>query len=84
MFSMKQQKTYNIDVIWDNEAAVFVAHSDDVPGLNTEAPTLPELVERVTDIVPILLSENETSELGGGYLFNHQPFLVPFQEQVCG
>ena len=32
---------------WDSEAGVWVAESDDVPGLVTEADTLERLVERL-------------------------------------
>lgn len=32
---------------WDDEAQVWVATSDDVPGLVTEAPSIEALVERL-------------------------------------
>ena len=35
------EKPYRISVLWDEEAGVFVAHSDDILGLNTEAENLP-------------------------------------------
>jgi predicted RNase H-like HicB family nuclease len=50
---------------WDNEARVWVAHSDDVPGLSTEADTFERLVERVVAVVPELLPLNH-QELGRG------------------
>ena len=43
---------------WDSEAGVWVAESDDVPGLVTEADTLERLVERLRVLVPELLELN--------------------------
>jgi hypothetical protein len=47
-----------IDVLWDNEAQVWVATSDDVPGLATESPTLFELVRKLQRLVPELNALN--------------------------
>ena len=49
---------YVIDVIWDEEADVYVASSEHVPGLVTEAGSLDALFERVKAIMPELLVEN--------------------------
>lgn len=43
---------------WDNEAEVWVATSDNVPGLITEASTAGELVEKLKVMIPELLVEN--------------------------
>lgn len=43
---------------WDDEAGVWVATSDDVPGLATEAETLDRLVEKLKSMVPELLEAN--------------------------
>lgn len=43
---------------WDDEAEVWVATSDDVPGLVTEAATLDALYARVIAVVPELLEDN--------------------------
>ncbi len=43
---------------WDAEANVWVAYSDDVPGLATGADTLEELVDKLKVIIPELLEEN--------------------------
>lgn len=48
----------NVNVMWDPEARVFVASSDDIPGLVTEAPTYERLVERVMAVAPELLRDN--------------------------
>ena len=49
---------------WDEEARVWVASSDDVPGLATEESTLEGLVEKLKVLIPELLEANET---GGEY-----------------
>ena len=43
---------------WDSEASVWVAKSDDVPGLVTEAPTPEELKAKLEVLVPELLEAN--------------------------
>jgi hypothetical protein len=44
---------------WDDDAQVWWAESDDVPGLATEAATFEELGENVRSIAPDLLSINK-------------------------
>ena len=46
---------------WDAEAKVWVATSDDVPGLITEAPTVEALTEKLAVIIPELLDANGVS-----------------------
>ena len=43
---------------WDEEAAVWVATSDDVPGLVTEEATIEGLIEKLKIIIPELLQAN--------------------------
>lgn len=43
---------------WDDEANVWVATSDDVPGLATEADTLEALSVKLNTMVPELLDAN--------------------------
>ena len=52
-------RTLRVDAAWDDEASVWVATSDDVPGLVTEAETLEELRSKLIDLVPELLAEND-------------------------
>lgn len=52
------QKIYFIRAEWDDEAAVWVATSDDVPGLVTEAETMELLSTKLKSLVPELLFEN--------------------------
>jgi hypothetical protein len=53
---------YLIDLLWDNDAAVWVATSDDIPGLALESGSLDALIERVRFAAPELLSLNAKSE----------------------
>lgn len=52
------QKIFFIRAEWDQEAAVWVATSDDVPGLATEAETLEALTAKLERMVPELLDAN--------------------------
>ena len=44
---------------WDEEAGVWVAESDDIPGLATEAPTQEELVAKLRVMIPELYEANK-------------------------
>jgi predicted RNase H-like HicB family nuclease len=52
------QKIFFVRAEWDDEAHVWVATSDDVPGLATEAETLEALSEKLQKMVPELLEAN--------------------------
>ena len=43
---------------WDEEAKVWVATSDDVPGLATEGGTFEGLIEKLKTMIPELLQAN--------------------------
>ncbi|MFZ1888340.1 MAG: DUF1902 domain-containing protein [Candidatus Binataceae bacterium] len=47
-----------VNALWDDEAKVYVASSDDVPGLVTEAPDLETLMRKLRIMVPELLEAN--------------------------
>ena len=47
-----------IDFTWDDEAAVWIATSKDVPGLVLESGSFDALIERVHHAVPELLQLN--------------------------
>ena len=47
-----------VTAIWDDEALVWVATSDDVPGLVTEAETQELLERKLVELIPELLLEN--------------------------
>lgn len=50
--------TVKIEAEWDAEASVWVAESEDVPGLATEAATMEGLVDKLRVLVPELLEAN--------------------------
>lgn len=50
---------YHVDAEWDPEAGVWVATSEDVPGLATEALTVEALAEKLRIIIPELLEANQ-------------------------
>ena len=47
-----------INSIWDSEAKVWVATSEEVPGLVIEADTLDGIIEEARSLVPELLRLN--------------------------
>ena len=47
---------------WDDEAQVWVATSDDVPGLATEEETIEALIQKLKVIIPELMEANGTAE----------------------
>jgi len=57
--------TFEVHAFWDPEASVWVAESDDVPGLATEADTMEALRNKLVELVPELLALNSVA-LGSG------------------
>jgi predicted RNase H-like HicB family nuclease len=55
------QHTYQIDALWDPDTGVWVATSDEVPGLATEADSLEELTRKLRVMAPELLEANKVS-----------------------
>jgi Domain of unknown function (DUF1902) len=51
-----------IRVLWDSEANVWVATSDDIPGLVVEASSFDDVVKEVRVLVPELLDLNGISK----------------------
>jgi hypothetical protein len=49
---------YLILADWDEEACVWVATSEDVTGLATEADSIPQLIEKLEKMLPDLLQSN--------------------------
>jgi len=62
-----------VTAVWDDEAKVWVATSDEVPGLATEADSLEALIEKLKSMIPELLDAN-------GHAGDHDE--VPFQLHV--
>jgi len=51
---------YRVSLNWDDEAYVWMASSDDVPGLALESGSLDALMERVKYAIPDLLDIKDT------------------------
>lgn len=51
-------KPLEIRATWDPDARVWVAESDDVPGLITEAESCEALIEKLRHLIPELLEAN--------------------------
>lgn len=58
------QKIFFVRAEWDPDASVWVATSDDVPGLATEADTLEALCAKLEIMVPELLEANGYPNVG--------------------
>ncbi len=52
------KRTLVVNALWDGEAGVWVATSEDVPGLATEAATQRALIAKLRIMVPELLELN--------------------------
>lgn len=59
---------FTITFTWDNEASVWIATSDDVPGLVLESGSFDTLLERTRLAVPELLEQNNILKSKGGAL----------------
>ena len=57
-------KPYYVHAVWDDEARVWVASSEDVPGLATEADTTEALIEKLKTLIPELLESNGVAMRG--------------------
>ena len=69
---------YTVNLLWDPDASVWVATSEDIKGLVLESGSLDVLIERVRMTVPELLK------------LNHQPiehatlaFVTERVEEIC-
>ena len=50
---------FKVQVTWDPEAEMWVADSDDIPGLAAEAPDDKALWHKLEGLIPELLSLND-------------------------
>jgi len=53
------KKNLLVKANWDSDAKVWVAESDDVPGLVTEAGDMEQLIRKVKILIPELLELNK-------------------------
>lgn len=63
---------YTINFTWDDKASVWIATSDDIPGLVLESGSFDALLERTRFAVPELLSLNASDE---------HPFILTFKSE---
>jgi len=56
---------YTVKLLWDDEAAVWIATSDDIKGLVLESGSLDALIERVRFAAPELLTLNGSNGSNG-------------------
>ena len=72
-------RIYQVVAKWDSEANVWVAESDDVPGLVAEAESPNTLTAKLRILIPELLQLN-------GVLPNDEPveFLVRYHHEESG
>lgn len=60
------RRVYSVQAGWDSEAGVWVAESEDVPGLVAEVKSPNALAEKLRISIPELLELNGAVESGGG------------------
>jgi predicted RNase H-like HicB family nuclease len=51
-------RTYEIRATWDNEAKVWVADSDDIPGIAAEAEDREALQAKLSTLIPEMIELN--------------------------
>lgn len=56
-----EMPAFLIVATWDDEAGVWVAESDDIPGLATEAATKEQLEEKLRTMIPELCEANRVA-----------------------
>lgn len=54
---------YKVEAFWDSKAKVWVATSDDISGLVTEAENIEQLIAKIRVMIPELLSLNQITNL---------------------
>lgn len=54
---------YIINLMWDNDASMWIATSEDIPGLILESNSYDALIEKVKIAIPELLSLNNIHSL---------------------
>lgn len=58
------RRVYHVQARWDGEGGVWVAESDDVPGLVAEAESPNALASKLRVLIPELLELNGALEAG--------------------
>jgi predicted RNase H-like HicB family nuclease len=52
-------RTYTIRATWDNEAKVWVADSEDIPGIAAEAEDREALLAKLSALIPEMIELND-------------------------
>ncbi len=79
---MNSLNIYKVDAFWDDMAKVWVATSEDVLGLATEADTIELLTDKLRVIIPELLTlngmmdTNQNTEITWELITNHQELIT--------
>lgn len=71
---------YEVTARWDGEGGVWVAESEDVPGLVAEAPTPNELMAKLRVLIPELLELNSALPENSANL----DFMVRYEHEENG
>lgn len=74
------RRVYNVQARWDSEGSVWVAESEDVPGLVAEAESPNVLARKLRVLIPELL------ELNGAVKADGEPveFVVRYEYEESG
>ncbi|MDV2993254.1 MAG: hypothetical protein N4J56_002908 [Chroococcidiopsis sp. SAG 2025] len=74
------QTKFQIQAFWDSDAQVWVATSDDIPGLATEASTLEFLTQKLRDMIPELVTLNKV--LPTNYVGSISFYLISYRQEL--
>ncbi len=58
----------NVSAFWDSEVDVWVASSDNLPGLFTEASTIEVLTAKLKAMIPELIDLNKVDSVNKDYI----------------
>lgn len=58
MFGGGHHMEYTVNIAWDDEAYVWIATSEDIPGLVLESGSHDALIERLKTAIPEILEAN--------------------------
>jgi hypothetical protein len=75
----EKNKNLVVNAFWDDKAHVWVATSNDIPGLVTEAATPTDLTEKLKFIVPELLDANSLHKLKA---LSELPIMLVYQQKL--
>ena len=83
--SSMKPRVYAIQVEWDSEAKMWVAYSDDIPGLATEAPDIEALAIRIEALAIDILNEQSIARDSSILAIDTKPMYFPLGgSTACG